>query len=246
MLAVSRLLGVWLSARHCRVLGVIYFLRAGERIKIGFAKSEALVRSRFGAIRANSPVAVVLLGMVDGSLEDERALHVRFAEHRLLSGWFGAAPEILELAASARPVRTGPAHGTRLSFRCSHELVAAVDVARGETAREVWLRRAVERALELQSPAGEDRPVPAEQPVYAKPLIDHLTGLEFGAEPVEKALGSDDDAGVAAGLPSTRALPDQRSLAPSEPVRLRCRVAGCEFSAGSPLASCPRHGGRVR
>jgi hypothetical protein len=37
----------------------------------------------------------------------------------------------------------------RLSFRCDEELVKRVDAARGDVARERWLRRTVERALVL-------------------------------------------------------------------------------------------------
>lgn len=71
----------------------------------------------------------------------------------------------------------------RLSFRCSEELVAAVDRERGRVARERWLRDAVEAAVHLgddvaewQAGASErasasegssrspEPPVPAEQP----------------------------------------------------------------------------------
>lgn len=49
----------------------------------------------------------------------------------------------------------------RLSFRCSDDLVAAVDAERGLIPREAWLRRAVERAL--------DESAPGAQPAGARP-----------------------------------------------------------------------------
>ena len=61
-------------------------------------------------------------------------------------------------------------------MRCSDELVERVDLARGDVARERWLRKAVEQALgssagyPSNSPAGLTAPAPrfpapAEQPV---------------------------------------------------------------------------------
>lgn len=53
-------------------------------------------------------------------------------------------------------------------MRCTDEMVAAVDAARGLIPREAWLRRAVERALSDHAQRDDHlRPVasgPAEQP----------------------------------------------------------------------------------
>ena len=63
-------------------------------------------------------------------------------------------------------------------MRCSDEMVAAVDAARGDVPREVWLRRAIEAYLDPSWAAAErhlvesqarvrvveSNPAPAEQP----------------------------------------------------------------------------------
>jgi 1,6-anhydro-N-acetylmuramate kinase len=47
----------------------------------------------------------------------------------------------------------------RLSFRCDGELVDAVDAARGDVARERWLRQLVQREVAWPIPAEEARAV---------------------------------------------------------------------------------------
>jgi hypothetical protein len=55
-----------------------------------------------------------------------------------------------------------------VSFRWDEEFVAAIDRARGDVPRSVWVRRAVERALEESGAPGgavvsTSSPAPAEQ-----------------------------------------------------------------------------------
>jgi hypothetical protein len=79
----------------------------------------------------------------------------------------------------------------RLSFRCDEELVLRVDDARGDVAREKWLRRAVEAYVSLQGfgPAGatvmtsEDfvishRPKPGSQEKRSEPQPEMITTPE--------------------------------------------------------------------
>jgi uncharacterized cupin superfamily protein len=124
---------------------MVYFIRAGDMIKIGFARSESAVRARYATIRNASPLPVVLLGAMEGSEEDEKLLHRRFQAHRTEGEWFVAAPELLEVVEGSVEVR--PAPGTRLSFRCGQDLVERVDAFRGREPREAFLRRVVEQAL---------------------------------------------------------------------------------------------------
>lgn len=67
--------------------GLIYFLRFGDRIKIGFTTNLHL---RMQQIPHDE-----LLATVAGTMADEKHLHARFAEHRLHHEWFAAAPELL-------------------------------------------------------------------------------------------------------------------------------------------------------
>lgn len=76
-----------------------------------------------------------------------------------------------------------------VSFRWSPELVARIDSARGDVARTIWVRRAVERALSdtqgpltkeqadpgpVPSPEGVRSAAPAEQPVIAALRAEEL------------------------------------------------------------------------
>lgn len=70
---------------------VVYFLRNGDRVKIGYTTN---LRTRMVSL-ALRPADVVLL--LDGGQELEAALHERFAVHRCRSTeWFELAPDLLE------------------------------------------------------------------------------------------------------------------------------------------------------
>jgi len=85
-------LGEWLSGRgraggqaFRMRRGSVYFLRAGERIKIGFATN---VARRVRDIRAHLPDEPELVLTMYGSMGLERALHARFASLALRNEWF--------------------------------------------------------------------------------------------------------------------------------------------------------------
>lgn len=69
----------------------------------------------------------------------------------------------------------------RLSFRCDPSLVERVDLARGDVARELWLRKTVEQALEItekpRSASVGTTPAPAELPQTVS-LGDELDALQ--------------------------------------------------------------------
>ncbi len=73
----------------------VYFVRAklSGYIKIGFTR---VPNKRIGTIMTDCPEPVELIGKIAGSLADERALHARFADHRLNGEWFRPAPELIE------------------------------------------------------------------------------------------------------------------------------------------------------
>lgn len=72
---------------------MIYFITARDvgRVKIGFSEEP---RSRFMKMRTDSPMPLHLERICEGSKADERALHLRFSDHRLNGEWFAIAPEI--------------------------------------------------------------------------------------------------------------------------------------------------------
>ncbi len=84
----------------------VYFvqkLRDDRSIKIGYVTeryTESLAM-RISALPSECGVPIKLLGCIEGHVDDEQALHVRFGQHRIfgktrLSEWFRPAPEILE------------------------------------------------------------------------------------------------------------------------------------------------------
>lgn len=82
---------------EARGVPVVYFIRCGEFVKIGFASN---VKSRIGGIKTSTPYEVELLRAVPGTVEDERAFHARFSAHHHTREWFrleGALAEWLEV-----------------------------------------------------------------------------------------------------------------------------------------------------
>lgn len=73
-------------------LGYVYFVRLGNRVKIGYSRNPA---ERFKEV----PLEEVLT-ITPGSQDDERAAHIRFAHLRTTGEWFKAEPELLKYAKS--------------------------------------------------------------------------------------------------------------------------------------------------
>ena len=75
-------------------LGRVYFVSgAGGAVKIGFTTLE--VRKRISQFAVGSPVALVVLATVEGTMRLEAEYHRRFAAHRLQGEWFSPHPDIL-------------------------------------------------------------------------------------------------------------------------------------------------------
>lgn len=82
--------------------GGIYFIRAGDRIKIGFSTNPF---DRFKQLQTSSPVDLELLAYLPGTFDDERDLHCLFATCHVRGEWFLNDPTILQYI----KVRTGGA-----------------------------------------------------------------------------------------------------------------------------------------
>lgn len=79
----------------------VYFIRSGAAgpVKIGYARDPY---TRFMNLRTASPDEVSYLGHLPGGIEEERAVHARFAHLRIRGEWFRPAPELLDFIAEQR------------------------------------------------------------------------------------------------------------------------------------------------
>lgn len=72
-------------------MSVVYFIRGGDRIKIGTSRQ---LESRFGALRSSSPVDLEILATVPGDRVLEQSLHRELAKHRVNFEWFSDCVEV--------------------------------------------------------------------------------------------------------------------------------------------------------
>lgn len=75
---------------------MIYFIRAASSVKIGHVEDRSLMRHRLMVLQIGSPLVLSVLGVMDGDMERERELHVRFSADRYLGEWFHMSPPIVE------------------------------------------------------------------------------------------------------------------------------------------------------
>jgi len=72
---------------------VVYFVRAGGFVKIGFTSKA--VHLRINEFKTGCPYETELIGTIDGDLKTERSLHRRFAHLRSSGEWFIATDELI-------------------------------------------------------------------------------------------------------------------------------------------------------
>ena len=72
--------------------GLVYFIRFGDRIKIGFTTD---LKRRLQVLPHD-----MLLATTPGTMRDEGRLHQRFAHLRITGEWFHAAPDLLAYIAA--------------------------------------------------------------------------------------------------------------------------------------------------
>ena len=74
--------------------GVVYFIRSGDFMKIGWTKNLQL---RMGSLQTGNPNPLTLIGWTDGDQRLERHLHKQFDSLRLKGGeWFRYEGELIE------------------------------------------------------------------------------------------------------------------------------------------------------
>lgn len=81
-----------------RASEIVYFLSAGDFVKIGKATGDA--HDRVAALKTGCPFPIRILATTPGGYELERELHKRFRHLRSHGEWFHAAPELLRYVAS--------------------------------------------------------------------------------------------------------------------------------------------------
>src|SRR5882672_4453578 len=64
---------------------MIYFLATKDRVKIGYSNNP---KARIAQLRTSCPYPLEILGLRDGSREEEKRLHNKFACYRLNREWF--------------------------------------------------------------------------------------------------------------------------------------------------------------
>lgn len=85
---------------------MIYFIQDTEKftIKIGHTEKDT-PEARRRACQTGNSALLTILAAIPGEEKDEKALHDRFAKHRLMGEWFSPATEILALVIAAKPQR---------------------------------------------------------------------------------------------------------------------------------------------
>lgn len=76
---------------------VVYFLRAGEFIKVGKATGSA--RNRVSQLKTGCPFKIEIMATVPGGYELERSIHRRFQSSRAHGEWFHATQELIAFVA---------------------------------------------------------------------------------------------------------------------------------------------------
>lgn len=90
---------IWEKSEHCSSVAVkkheiVYFLRAGNFIKIGHTKGSPHQRAQ--ELQTGCPFRIQVLAAIPGGLKLEHALHRRFRDLHAHGEWFHAAKSLLQ------------------------------------------------------------------------------------------------------------------------------------------------------
>lgn len=88
----------------------VYFVRdtATGQIKIGYASKPW---GRFSKIQTDTPAQLEMAAVIEGDLDVERELHVRFAHARLRGEWFRPSADLTAYLAVLPPPERAPRRG---------------------------------------------------------------------------------------------------------------------------------------
>lgn len=75
---------------------MIYFIRSGDHIKIGYSAAPS---KRLSKISSDNPLSCELLGVIEGSERKEAEIHLLFSSYRVRGEWFQACDAISKYVA---------------------------------------------------------------------------------------------------------------------------------------------------
>ncbi|GAA3032371.1 hypothetical protein FHS39_002570 [Streptomyces olivoverticillatus] len=172
---------------------LVYFLANGGRVKIGFTKS---IFSRVRSLSLRDDAVLLLL---NGGAELERALHAKFAEHRVAdSEWFELAPDVVHFVASKRPK-----HCTGIGARPTR---TKTERKTPRQAKQAVLLRRRERVRRLYDELGKR---PEWTDIRDALVADKLAPKDISrssCQRVRDAIEADEPALAALGQPNVRAI----------------------------------------
>lgn len=136
-------------------MGTIYFIRMDKGpVKIGY--TEKNVEHRVRQLQTGSPHKLVILATAEGTKEDERQLHNRFADYNIKGEWFKCVPEImsyifpvnLQIATYQNsPKENIPIESPKIVLLAEIERIAIIDALeannenKSQTARDLGITR---------------------------------------------------------------------------------------------------------
>lgn len=95
---------------------MIYFIRAGSAVKIGYVINRGAMPYRLVDLQCGCPLVLNVLGVTDGEKDREGELHDQFADERYLGEWFRITPRIIEfIETECRPFITTDDRGNLIS-----------------------------------------------------------------------------------------------------------------------------------
>lgn len=112
-LRLDREMREWLKDRRgklkgsLRRKGTVYFVRAGDRVKIGFT---ANLPVRLRRLRAGSSEPIELVRTIETTADRERLLHDRYRRYREHGEWFRLEGSLAAYLMSAEQTGTSTAH----------------------------------------------------------------------------------------------------------------------------------------
>jgi hypothetical protein len=116
--------------------GYVYFIRAGDRIKIGFSRTPNV---RLKTLQTANGDRLELLKVIPGSYDLESSLQAQFRQFRTIGDWFHASPELLSYIGIAtgkfEPVHS-PRPERRRVPREAHAMLSSVLRRRREVGPE--------------------------------------------------------------------------------------------------------------
>ena len=91
--AIHRIVYAEIRDEGLKSVSVVYFIKNGNRVKIGTTKD---VQSRIKSFRVANPNNLKLLATIVGGRELERELHEKFSSCHIIGEWFNLSPDILD------------------------------------------------------------------------------------------------------------------------------------------------------